>query len=370
MGIGRARGIVRSGLIGATATSIVSCTGPLAELRPIPVVETPTLSVCAAAEAERCTGEVTFTYLGVGGFIIRAGDDAVMTAPSFTHPGIVWAATPIFPHISSKHEIVDRELRRLLGDSMEADLARVRSVLVGHSHYDHAMDVPYVMQRYVPQARLVGGMTTKRILVGDPWISAHRAQIDSIALIDAGTPWRAGEWVPVPGGRMRVMALRSSHAPNFLGITIAPWRASKDYDELPETGWGWRMGDPYAYLIDVLEAGRPVFRILYQDAASRPVDNLLPPLAPDDQRPVDIAIICAGNYDHVESYPDVLVGAVHPRFLIVGHWEDFFRSPDKPSTPIRFTDTWRLHDRLETTISGRWYTPQPGGRIRVRYARP
>ena len=129
------------------------------------------------------------------------------------------------------------------------------------------------------------------------------------------------------------------------------------------------MGDPYAYIVDVLDLrGIPVFRILFQDAASRPVDALLPPFAPGDEHPVDVAIICAGNFENVESYPQVLAGAVHPRFMIVGHWEDFFESMDKPPTPIRFTNTTELRDRLDTVMPGRWYTPEPGGRIRVRYA--
>jgi len=359
----------RLALAALALTTVVSCTGPLVELRPIPVTETPELSTCAAADAEHCANVVTFTYLGVGGFLIRAGDDAVMTSPSFTRPGIVRAGTPLLFGISSDHAEVDKQLRRLLGDSMSVELARVRSVLVGHSHYDHALDLPYVMQRYVPQARIVAGMTTKRILVGDPWISAHRSQIDSIALIDAATPWRVGEWVSVANGHMRVMALRSSHASNFLGITIAPWRRSTDRHDLPRTSWGWLMGDPYAYIIDVLDSrGIPVFRILFQDAASRPVDAMLPPFAPSDARPVDVAIICAGNFENVESYPQVLAGAVRPRFMFVGHWEDFFKSMDKPATPMRFTNTAELHDRLDTVMRGRWYTPEPGGRIRVRYS--
>lgn len=351
----------------ALATA-ASCTGPLVALRPIPVTETPELSTCEAADAEHCTSLVTFTYLGVGGFLIRAGDDAVMTSPSFTHPGIVRAGTPLLFGISSDHGEVDKQLHRLLGDSMNVELGRVRSVLVGHSHYDHALDLPYVMQRYTPEARIIGGMTTKRILVGDPWISAHRGQIDSIALIDAATPWRVGAWVRVANGHMRVMALRSSHASNVLGITIAPWQRATDRQDLPRTAWGWLMGDPYAYIIDVLDArGMPVFRVLFQDAASRPADAMLPPFAPGDEHPVDVAIICAGNFENVESYPQVLAGAVRPRIMIVGHWEDFFKSMDKPLTPIRFTNTDELHDRLETVMLGQWYTPEPGGRIRVRY---
>ncbi len=128
------------------------------------------------------------------------------------------------------------------------------------------------------------------------------------------------------------------------------------------------MGDPYSYLIDVLDtAGHPVFRVLYQDAAAQPMDVLLPLFPIADQRRVDVAIICAGNFEKVPDYPTLLAGALHPRVILVGHWENFFRSMDAPLAPVPFTKTTRLAERLDLAAPDRWFTLEPGGRLRVQY---
>ncbi len=342
-------------------------TGPLAALKPVPRTESPVVALCDSARGGRCHGDVVFTSLGVGGFLIRAGDDAIMTAPFFSRARLTRVAVPIVFRISSDTAVVDAQLHKLLGVRADTELARVRAILVGHSHYDHLLDVPYVMRAYTPTARLVGGMTTKRILMGDPWMRRHADQIDSVALTDAATPWRPGPWVAVSGGHFRIMALRSNHAPNFLKITIAPGHADGDYDHLPRTAWGWKLGDVYAYLVDVLDdSARVRFRVLYQDAAANPMDVLLPPLPAGDARPVDVAIICAGNFEKADDYPTLLNGAVHPRVVIVGHWENFFSPADASLAPIPFTNTETLARRLNLSAP-RWFTLEPGTRLRVTY---
>jgi hypothetical protein len=349
------------------ASIIASCTGPLSQLKPVPRDRTPVDSVCGFSASSRCTGEVTFSYLGVGGFIICAGDEAVMTSPSFTHPRLLRVVTPKLLHIRSDSAAVESRLRRILGPDPSRELARVQSVLVGHSHYDHLMDLPYLMRAYLQHGRVVGGLTTKRILMGDPWLRDHASQIDSLSLEEAATPWRVGRWVRV-GKQLRVMAVSSGHASNFFGITIASGTAARDYEHLPTTGWGWKMGDPYAYVIDLLDAvGRPAFRVLYHDAAAEPIDVMLPPFSDVDQRRVDVAIICGGNFDNVDGYPTVLAAALHPRIMILGHWENFFRPMDAPLAPIPFTNTGELAARLERAAPGHWVTLEPGGRMRVLY---
>jgi hypothetical protein len=230
------------------------------------------------------------------------------------------------------------------------------------------MDLPYVARQYTPSATIYGSMSVKRLLMGDAWLRAHGSQLDSVADSAAATPWRAGTWVYTKTRRMRFMPLRSSHAHNWWFITMAPCREARDRESLPRTAWGWCMGQPLAYLIDLLDdAGRPTLRVYYQDAAAEPIDVLLPPFTGADRKDVDVAIVCAGNFNKVPEYPTLLLAALHPKHVIVAHWEDFFRSSEKAPTPIRFTDTYELAARLELAAPGRWITPTPGTTIRVEY---
>lgn len=349
-----------------TATGCVGLTGPTAALRPVPRDSTPAWRVCRAADS--CSATVRFTYLGVAGFIIRSGDEAVMTAPSFTHPGLIRVATPFSP-IHSDTSVVDRELRRILGGDL-GPLAGIHSILVGHAHYDHLMDVPYIAERYLPNATIYGTLTTKRILMGDPYFRAHPSRIDSLAPAESAiaTPWRIGRWIYSPSRRMRFMALTSSHAPNWWFITLAPCQTERDRSSLPRTAWGWCRGEPVSFLIDLLDAGgRPVLRIFYQDAASRPMDVVLPSFTGVDEKAVDIAIVCAGNFKKVPDYPLLLIAALRPKYVIVGHWEDFFHAPGDEPTPVRLTDTKELAARLDLLGPGRWVALVPGGAATVEY---
>lgn len=309
-----------------------------------------------------------FTYLGVAGFLIRAGDEAIMTAPSFTHPRLWAVATPFWP-IHSDSSTVDHELHRLLGREFTA-LDSIHVLLVGHSHYDHLMDVPLLARRYLPSATIYGGLTTKRTLAGDEYLRQHPERIDSLFPADSAvaTPWFVGRWNYTSHRRMRFMAMRSSHARNWWFITLAPCHEAHDRRSLPRTAWGWCLGEPVSYIIDLLDGnGHPVFRIFYQDAASRPLDVVMPPFAAQDQHAVDVAILSAGNFKKVDDYPTLLLASMRPKYIIVGHWEDFFHAQGDAPTPVRLTDTRELAARLDIMGPQRWMTLVPGGQLKVLY---
>jgi len=359
------KGIAAAVIVFVT-TGCIRLTGPASALHPVPRDSTTTWHACES-EAP-CGSIVQFTYLGVGGFLIRAGDEAVMTAPSFSHPALMAVATPLWP-IHSDSAAVDRELRRYLGAPL-APLEGVHSILVGHSHYDHLMDVPLVARRYLTDATIYGTLTTKRILMGDASMRARASRIDSLFPADSvvATAWHVGRWIYSPSRRMRFMAVRSSHAPNWWFITMARCHAKRDRTSLPRTAWGWCLGEPVSYVIDLLDArGRPVFRIFYQDAATQPLDVVLPPFTGADERAVDVAIVCAGNFKKVPDYPTLLLAALRPRFVILGHWEDFFHDQGESPSPVRLTDTKELAARLDRLGPQRWIALVPGGKMIAEY---
>lgn len=344
----------------------ISFTGPASALRPLPRGTTPVWHDCDARGG--CAAEARITYLGVGGFLISTTDESALTAPSFTHPGLLAVITPFWP-IRSDSVVVDRQLHRLLGPDL-SPLARASAILVGHAHYDHLMDVPLVARRYAPRAVILGSITTKRTLMGDSSLRAQPWRIDSLAPADSviATGAHVGRWIYSRSRRMRFMAVKSGHVANWWRFTIAPCHVGHDRRGLPRSGWTWCLGEPLSYVIDVLDtAGTPALRIFYQDAAAGPGDVALPPFGEGDRRPVDVLIVCAGNFAKAAGYPDFLVRALHPAHVIVSHWEDLFDAPNDAPTPIRRTDTRELAARLDRTAPQRWITLLPGGGVRVEY---
>ena len=101
------------------------------------------------------------------------------------------------------------------------------------------------------------------------------------------------------------------------------------------------------------------FRIYYQDAVSPPPAGF----APDEVirgRSVDVAILVPTTFDQVDWHPEALVENLQPRFVLLGHWEDFFVPIDEPTKSILLTDVRYFERRLESVHDGEWWRPEKG----------
>jgi hypothetical protein len=321
-------------------------------LRPAP--EARAAPPCAGAP---CADSVEVTYLGVGGWLIRRGPDAVLTAPFFSTPRL--SAVSFARPIRADTARIDERVRALLPEA-----AGVRAVLVGHSHYDHLMDVPYLARRYFPEVPVYGNDAMLRLLAADP----VRPRLVSVEE-DAGTHEAPGRWVyPHPDSTVRFMALRSGHAPHALGVKVFRRGQAEERSALPSNAWEWSEGTVLAYVIDFLdrETGRVAYRIHFQDAASEAPLGYPPPWAAADSAPFDLAILCAGSFREAGDYPVGIVGALRPRRVLVGHWEDFFRPQTAKLRLIPRTDTTEILRRVDTALppDAHRAVPRPGTTLR------
>lgn len=295
--------------------------------------------------------EITIEYLGVGGWLMRMGATAFMTAPFFSNPGFL-----------------DVGLGRIEVDSVAIEqflppVEDVAAILVGHAHYDHLMDIPYILRRRAPDARLYGSRTAVNLLHGDPDLNPDRL----ISVEEgAGSHEESGEWVYLEDRRVRFMALQSGHAPHFLQIELYEGEVEEPADELPNRAGGWKRGLPLAYLIDFLSPqGEVLYRIHYQDAAAAPPLGFLPENF--DGVPVDLAILCPPGYEEVSGYPGEILDALSPSKVLLGHWEDFFTSRTEPLRGVRGTDMNGFIERLEESLpqEAEWRILEPGSVIRI-----
>ncbi len=309
------------------------------------------LYALGSCSTDACPDTVSVAYIGVGGFVIRSGTTAILTGPSYTHPSLLALLIPR----QSNADLVAEMFHHF-------DATGIRAAIVGHSHYDHLMDMPTIMRTVLPIVPLYGSPTTKHVLAGAGDIDGNR--ITAIDTMRAGSATRVGEWFYVNDAagarRFRFMAVVSTHAPNVGDFTIANDTLFADLTELPSAPGRWPKGEVYAYVIDLLDVvGSPVFRIFYQDAASDPEHSVLPPFSGADNRPVDLAIVCAGNFSETPDYPTALLGKLHPRFALVGHWESFFRGPEQSLQIIPLLRADELRKRLRDSLEARWATLRP-----------
>jgi L-ascorbate metabolism protein UlaG (beta-lactamase superfamily) len=259
-------------------------------------------------------------YLGAGGVLFQRGADLIVTAPFFSNPSLLRV-------IAARIRANSRESDHFLGP-LAVDIQDTPAILVGHAHYDHLMDLPYIRTTYLAKARIYGSDTAKYILAAYPSLAPN----DVVSVEhDMGDAQHVGKWWKVTS-RVRFMALKSAHAPVFLHEQFSPGEYDRPLTKIPSSAFEWREGQTLAYVIDFLDdTGRVDFRIHYQDAASTPPLGFPPDDVIAESHRVDLAVLCLPGFDQVDGYPEAIVTRLNPRFVLGIHWENFFEPiPDDP----------------------------------------
>ncbi len=335
------------------ALALVACKSAAPNASDAPPVQPPDAGHPApdAPSAQAIPLEVT--ALGVQGFVLKHGDDVVMTAPLFTRQDEL-SVTLNIP-LPSDTAAVDTGLAGVPLDKLSA-------IVSGHAHYDHLLDVPHVLS-LSPGALVATNLTGRNIFAAlapdrppscmgpaqDPNIARSRviAMDDPLAShVDyTNCPDQAPPGAPLQGTplqvnpHVRLMAFCSMHPAQIFGIVhFAEGSIDNEQCTLPPPASGWLEGQTLAFLIDFLDDnGEVAFRVFYQDAPTNAPSGFVPPQYLADHR-VDVGLLCVGSSDVVMNEPADNLHDINPRFALAGHWEDFFLpiSPDPP--PIPFLD--------------------------------
>ena len=321
--------------------------------------------------ASTCDDWVQIRYLGVGGFAIHYGGRTLLTGTSFTNPGFGSVALSTIPGVRGRVP-VHADTAAIL-DGLKADSQGVDGIVVGHGHYDHALDVPFVADSVAKDARIFGNVSTIYTLLGDDSLRRHLERLVSIPLDSAATITTAKPaWYYTRDSNFRVLAIRSSHDPNltigFVKLTIGTGSVPDTLRDLPASAAEWLMGDTYAYLLDVLATDHKtiLLRIYFQDASSRPPLGL-PPASALWEHPVDVALLCVPTYTGAHGATETLLRWMRPGAVIASHWEWFFGKMQDPPVVLPITDLGKFRRTLERTLprTSPWAVPFPHQLIEV-----
>jgi hypothetical protein len=327
---------------------------------------------CDSADCGDPGHVISMTYLGVSGLLIEHQGHVLLTAPFFSNPDIGMVVPRLTRFLRSTPRIAADTLaiERLLPRTAD----RATAILVGHGHYDHLMDIPYIATRRATTSRIYGGPSVRHMLMGDFALRSNGGhRVVAISVASAGTTERRGVWYYTEDSAFRFMAIIAGHAPTYRewkrSYTFTVGLVDVDLDSLPHTAAEWKLGEPYAYLIDVLSSDtrEPVFRIYFQDAPSEPPLGF-PPTDILAERVVDVAVLCAATSSNVSNTPDSLLAVLKPSQVIVGHWEDLFRSQTLPVQVSIATDLGAFRESLTKSLprSAGWVMPLPRKTFRFR----
>ncbi|MDD2050250.1 MBL fold metallo-hydrolase [Pseudomonas putida] len=280
-------------------------------------------------------------FFGVAGFLLRWRDEAVVFDPFFSRPSLpqlLWLTPDV------------KRINKGMPRTPEATM-----LLVGHAHYDHLLDVAWVLNHKTPNATFYGSRTAGHILRAE--VGAEREFEDA----EKKMAWLPGPngprpiaredgWFKSKKGTIRAMPIQSSHAPNATHIDLMGGSYQQDLKTLPKSFRNWKEGQTLAWLVDLLdENGEIAYRIHYQDSSSDAPYGFPPDLG--DGRGIDVAILPVASWIQVKRYPQALIELTQPRLVVLCHWEDFFGGdPQDPKVLRGEKDVHALYRIVRTAL--------------------
>jgi L-ascorbate metabolism protein UlaG (beta-lactamase superfamily) len=247
--------------------------------------------VLLASSAARA--EIEVRWLGVAGFSFTAGADTLLHDPFFTRPSAWDTLTSWYRADAS---VIDP---LLAADGPAPELARARGILIGHSHYDHLGDAPYLAQR--TGASIHGSGTTARIAQG------YGVPSERTPIVNPGDVFDVGAFA--------VRVVESRHAKVILGRVPL----TGTLEEVPETpihALSFKLGDARLYLVEHRPSG---LRILTTSSA----DRHAPALDALRAEGVSVDLLLTATQGRDADYARDLVAAVRPRIVVPHHFDSF-----------------------------------------------
>ncbi len=243
------------------------------------------------------SGSLGLRWLGVAGFSISDGQTVLLHDPFLSRPGVLRT-------LLRRFRPDEQVLARLLAaDGPAPEAAAARLVLIGHSHYDHLGDAPWIATRI--GARLVGSATSAAIAVGYGLPSAQTMVV------------APGE--EVGEGAFRIRAVESRHARVLFGRVPFPGRLETPPDA-PLHAFSFVLGDARAYRVRHEPTG---VRLVLLSSA-----GLHRPALEQIQPGVDAVLTAIQGRE--ADFARTLVEVLQPRLVVPHHFDSFFRSLEDP----------------------------------------
>jgi L-ascorbate metabolism protein UlaG (beta-lactamase superfamily) len=275
----------------------------------------------------------TVEFLGVSTLLFDDGDTAFMTDGFFSRPGKLRTA---FGTVAPDAATIEQALRR-------AGVRRLAAVIPLHSHYDHALDAPFVARR--TGALLVGSASSANIARGQGLAE------DRIVVAQPGHVLRLGAFT--------IRFIASAHAPSptaYPGEIAEPLR-------VPASARAFLEGGCYTLLVT-----RGDRSVLVQGSAGM-VEGALRGVHADV---VYLGIGLLGRQDagYRERYWNALVRDTGAQRVIPIHWDDFWLPLDQPLVPLpllvddfdasmRFLVERAYRERVDLELPQPWLAADP-----------
>jgi len=262
------------------------------------------LVVASPWHAAADEGAVRVRWLGVAGFSIEAGDTVLLHDPYLSRPGLLRT-------LFWSYEADAKVLEPLLEEAGPTpELARASLILVGHSHFDHLGDVPWLALR--TGAAVAGTPTTAHISHGYGVDPARTRQVAP------GEVWSEGPF--------DLRAVESRHAKVLFGSVPLPGEVTEPPDA-PIHSASFKMGGALGFLVTHRPTGQRIFVLSSAGVSQLALEELR-----DEGIRADVLLAATGGRQ--ADYVPTLVSMLRPRWVVPHHMDDFFVPLDDPEAAV------------------------------------
>jgi L-ascorbate metabolism protein UlaG (beta-lactamase superfamily) len=243
------------------------------------------------SDEEPKSGTVKVTFLGTTTLLFDDGETQIMTDGFITRPSVL----KVVGKIETDKKVVDAALKRVKVD-------RLKALFVAHSHFDHALDAAYVVQK--TQARLYGSASTLNIGRGG------ELRDEQMVLFEPGKE--------VTIGKFTVTVLESKHSPPIKGINDDLGKTIDKPLKQPASARDYKEGGSFDFLIKHGD------RAMLVKASASYVEGAL------DKVRADVLFLGTAGLgtqtrEVQNAIYDQTVRKVQPRLVVPIHWDNFFQ---------------------------------------------
>ena len=239
---------------------------------------------------------IEFTWFGTTNIVIRTPESTLMFDPFITHPNLI--ASILFKKVDSDEKLVRKW-------ALEANLKKVDSVFISHSHYDHILDLGSVMKIY--KAKMYGSESAVNFALGQ---GASREVVNQVKIN------KDFELL-----NMKVLPVEVAHSEHFLGHVFMKGQIDSPL-KLPANMWKIKDGKNLIYHLKF-----PDKKILFHPAGRK---------SPffEDYKKLKAEILFIGVAKRISTLDQLekIILPVNPKIIIPLHFDNFLsdltKNPD------------------------------------------
>jgi L-ascorbate metabolism protein UlaG (beta-lactamase superfamily) len=267
--------------------------------------------------------------------------DALGRAPGAEHVSVRWLGTAGFAIEHAGHcvlidpYVTRASFARCLGGRVRPDIEaivrhtpRADAIVVGHTHFDHALDVPDIAR--ITGARVFGSRSVAALCRAS---GVPDGNVDVVEREPGAQPEvrEVGPFV--------LRFLPSAHSRLALGRVPLPGDIS-DCEHVPMRVDRYRCGAVFG--VEIRVAGR----VLYHTGSAEIVDANI------DTPHVDLLLMCVAGWNAGRDVPERVAHRLAPGAVLLSHWDNFLLPLSEPARALPAIQLPQLVERLTRAARG------------------